>query len=394
MALNVLMVVPYFYPAWAYGGIPRLAYGLARSLAERGHRISVVTTDALDRDSRAPAGPSEVEGLKVHRLPNLSNRLAYDHQLFLPRGAQNILEQEVAGADIVHLHGFWHLLNNAAVRTLRQHPRPVVMTPNGTLPILERKQGVKRAWDAVLGRPVRAAVDRWIAVSRAEVNQFAQAGIPADAVQLIFNGLDLGEFEELPAPGGFRRAQELGDGPLVLYLGKLTPRKGVEHLVEAMTRVRSQEATLVVAGNDMGVGQALARQAEKLGLGRRVRFVGLLTGQERLEALSDADLLVYPSTQEIFGLVPFEGLLCGTPAVVSDDCGCGELVARARAGELVRYGQPEAIARAVDGLIEDEARRNRMVARGRDFIEKHFSWPRIAAQTEAVYKAASRQHGS
>jgi glycosyltransferase involved in cell wall biosynthesis len=392
MTLRILMVVPYFYPAWAYGGIPRLAYGLSRALVERGHHVTVVTTDALDRTSRTASGREEIGGVVVRRLPNLSNYLAYDHQLFLPRGARAVLEEEVAQADVVHLHGFWHLLNNAAVAAVGKTPRPVVMTPNGTLPILERKEGIKKIWDAVLGRPVRSAVDRWIAVSRSEVNQFARAGVPAEDVHVIFNGLDLGEFEALPEGGEFRRQEGLGAAPLVLYLGKLTPRKGVDHLVEAMARLRRTDAVLVVAGNDMGVGAALARQTERLGLQRRVRFVGLLTGQERLAALADADLLVYPSTDEIFGLVPFEGLLCGTPAVVSDDCGCGELVARARAGELVRYGQPEGLARSIDGLLDDDARRSRMVARGREFIRSHFAWPRIALQTESVYKRAVSQH--
>ena len=391
MSLRILMVVPYFYPAWAYGGIPRLAYGLGRALIERGHEVTVVTTDALDRTSRSSAGREEIEGLVVYRLPNLSNRLAYDHQLFLPRGAAALLRREVEAADVIHLHGFWHLLNNATVSALKGHSRPVVMTPNGTLPILERKQGIKRVWDAVLGRPVRKAVDRWIAVSRSEVNQFARAGIGQEKVQLIFNGLDLGEFEALPESGQFRSSQNLGDAPLVLYLGKLTPRKGVDHLVEAMARLQTSGATLVVAGNDMGVGAAMMRRSERLGLGTRVRFVGLLTGDERLAALADADLLVYPSTDEIFGLVPFEGLLCGTPAVVSDDCGCGELVAKARAGELVRYGRPDALARAIDGLLTDEARRRRMVARGKEFVSSHFGWSRIALQTEAVYKSALRE---
>ncbi|MEE2828887.1 MAG: glycosyltransferase family 4 protein [Myxococcota bacterium] len=390
MALKILVVVPYFYPAWAYGGIPRLAYGLCRSLLERGHQVTVVTTDALDREDRAPPGLSDLAGIPVHRLPNLSNRLAYDHQLFLPRGARALLQDLVREADIVHLHGYWHLLNNAAVGAAREQKCPVVMTPNGTLPILERKQGVKRLWDLALGRPVRQAVDQWIAVSRAEVNQFARAGLDSERVHLVFNGLDLGEFEALPDAGLFRAQHQIGSGPMILYLGKLTPRKGVGHLLEAISQVRSQEVTLVVAGNDMGVGARLARKAEDLGLGQRARFVGLLTGEERLSALADADLLVYPSTDEIFGLVPFEGLLCGTPAVVSDDCGCGELVAQARAGELVRYGRPEALARSIDGLLDDEGRRRRMVARGRAFIERNFAWPRIALQTEAVYKAALR----
>ncbi len=116
VTLRVLHVVPYFQPAWAYGGIPRLAWGLCRALADRGLDVRVVTTDVLDRRERLPAGPTQLDGLPVHRLRNLSNRLAYDHQLFLPRGARAVLEAEAAKADLVHLHGWWHLLNNAALQ--------------------------------------------------------------------------------------------------------------------------------------------------------------------------------------------------------------------------------------------------------------------------------------
>ena len=157
-----------------------------------------------------------------------------------------------------------------------------------------------------------------------------------------------------------------------------------------MAQLQTSDAQLVIAGNDMGVRAGLEEQVAALHLGERVRFVGLVTGERRRAALADADLLVYPSTDEIFGLVPFEGLLAGTPAVVSDDCGCGELVAQARAGELVRYGSPASLARALDSLLSDEGRRKRMVSRGRSFISKHFAWPHIAIQTESVYKAATR----
>jgi glycosyltransferase involved in cell wall biosynthesis len=389
---RVVTVTPYFQPAWAYGGIPRLAYGLSRALAERGHEVRVVTTDAFDREGRLPAGKEELHGLEVHRLRNLSNRLAYDQQLFVPLGVRSAMAEALDGADVVHLHGYWHLLNNAAVAEAQRRGVPVVMTPNGTLLPLERKQRVKRVWNHLLGKPVFDAVDRWIAVSRAELNQFARAGVDRERVHLVYNGLDLGEFEGLPERGDFRRLHGLADRPMVLYLGKLTPRKGVDHLLAAVSRLAAGEV-LVIAGNDMGVREALGRQAAELALGDRVRFVGLLTGPERLAALADADLLVYPSTDEIFGLVPFEGLLCGTPAVVSDDCGCGQLVAQARAGELVRYGDHAGLARSIGALLADDDRRRRMVARGRAFIERHFAWPGIAVQTEAVYRAALRGKG-
>lgn len=391
-----MQVVPYFYPAWAYGGIPRLAYGLSRALVRAGLRVTVLTTDVFDAQQRLDTGsaPRHLEGIEVITLRNLSNRLAYHHQAFLPLGVRAALERlEQSPPDVIHLHGHRHLLNTVGLRLAKQlwptrSSLPLVMTPNGTLPAIERKQGVKAIYDRLLGHAVLDAVSQFIAVSRAEVAQLRQAGISAHRVAVIPNGIELEEFEPLPPRGTFR--QQFGlEGPLVLYLGKLTPRKGVDHLVASLQHLPSA-VHLVIAGNDMGVEQALREQRERLGLQARVHFVGLLTGTQRLAALADADVLAYPSTQEIFGLVPFEGLLAGAPVVVSDDCGCGELVQEARAGVLVPYGQPKALALALEQLLQDRARGQSMVARGRAFIRTHFDWSRIVEKTLAVYRLAQQ----
>lgn len=392
---HILQVVPYFYPAWSYGGIPRLAYGLSRGLVAAGHRVTVLTTDVFDASSRLPAGERMLEGMRVLTMRNLSNRLAYHHQAFLPPALLNLervldLGLEAGGRpDIIHLHGHRHLLNNAAVLYAQRHGIPVVMTPNGTLPAIERKLGAKRAFDVLLGQRVLDAVSTFIAVSRAEVAQLRNAGIHANRINVIANGIDLEEFQPLPARGGFKARWQIS-GKMVLYLGKLTPRKGVDHLVQAMAQLPEGLATLVIAGNDMGVEGELRALVASLGLQARVHFVGLLTGEERLAALADADVLAYPSSHEIFGLVPFEGLLAGAPVVVGDDCGCGELVHAARAGVLTPYGNPRALALALQGLLEEPARGQQMVERGRRFIQSHLSWSHIIPKTVAVYEAVQR----
>ncbi len=387
--------MPYFYPAWAYGGIPRLVYGLARAQRVLGHRPTVLTTDALDSTSRAsrPLGRSVVHGIQVITLPNLSNWLAYRHQAFLPRGVGRTLRRlEEDPPDILHLHGHRHLLNNAARTFARRTGVPYVMTPNGTLPPIERKVAIKALFDLVLGNQVVRDAARLIAVSRAEVAQFRRAGVPPDRIVEIPNAVDLAEFEHLPEGERFRRRFGVA-GPYVLYLGKLTPRKGVDHLIRAMRHVARREVCLVVAGNDMGMQARLERLARRTGVADRVRFVGLLTGEDRLSALAGASVLVYPSTWEIFGLVPFEGLMAGTPVVVADDCGCGELVQQARAGLLVPYADPVQLAEAIDRLLENERLRSRMVARGRRFIRRFLSWDRVARMTQAVYTTVLGERG-
>ncbi len=105
------------------------------------------------------------------------------------------------------------------------------------------------------------------------------------------------------------------------FLGKITPRKRVDHLIRAFARLRTPGATLVVAGNDMGAASTARAAAREAGVGDRTHFVGLLEGAGRLELLADADVVVYPSEHEIFGLVPLEALLVGTPVVVVERLG-------------------------------------------------------------------------
>jgi glycosyltransferase involved in cell wall biosynthesis len=139
---------------------------------------------------------------------------------------------------------------------------------------------------------------------------------------------------------------------VVLFLGKITPRKGVDVLIRAVPRL-PPAALLVVAGNFMMPREPLLRLARELGIAERVQFVGLLSGEEKLAAYVDADVVAYPAVDEIFGLVPFEALMCGAPVVVCDDSGCGEVVRAAEGGLLVRYGDPEALAQALRRFLSD-----------------------------------------
>jgi glycosyltransferase involved in cell wall biosynthesis len=90
---------------------------------------------------------------------------------------------------------------------------------------------------------------------------------------------------------------------------------------------------------------------DRLGLARRVEFTGLLAARERLEALADADVVVYASEYEVFGLVPLEALLTGTPVIVADDSGCGELVRSVGGGLVVPVGRSDALATAIDDVL-------------------------------------------
>jgi len=383
--VRILHVTPYSADAWAYGGIPRLAHSLTRGLARRGHQVTVCTTDACDESTRVPSGERQVDGVEWRVFPNLSNRLAYHLQLFLPLGLGNYLKRHAGTFDVAHLHACRNVPGALAAHHLRRTGVPYVLAPNGTAPRIERRRLAKHAFDVVAGRRILAGAARVLAVSEAERRQLSELGVARGAIRVIPNPVDLDELASPVTPGNFRRRLALPCGPLVLFLGKLTPRKRLDVLTLGFARVRRSDASLVIAGNDMGAGGEARSLVRALGLERRTFFTGLLRAEQRLEALADADVLVYPSQHEIFGLVPLESLLSGTPVIVADDSGCGEVVRATGGGQVVPLGDADALARAIESVLKDPTAWRAAAAAAAVRVRAAYGDSVVCSQIEALY---------
>jgi glycosyltransferase involved in cell wall biosynthesis len=391
--LRVLHVTPYAADAWAYGGIPRLSDAIARGLAARGHRVTICTTDACDADHRLPSagGPplrvwpprTTADNVTVRVFPNVSNHLAYNYQCFLPIGLGWFLRRHAAAFDVAHLHACRNLPGAIAARHLERAGVPYVLAPNGTAPNIERRRAAKRLFDLTLGGRVMSHASRVLAVTEAERRQLAGLGVDTARIRVVPNPVDLGEFAGALPRGQYRR-QTGAAGPLVVYLGQLTPRKRVDVLVRAFAALGRPEASLVIAGNDMGAAAAARAAAAEAGVAGRTHFPGLLRGVERLALLADADVVVYPSEHEIFGLVPLEALLAGTPVVVADDSGCGEVIG-ATGGGLVVRGEVEALRSAIAHVLSapDHWRAAAAVAARR--VRSLYSPEVVCARLEELY---------
>ncbi len=323
--------------------------------------------------------------LDVRVFPNRSNRLAHDVQFFTPAGLRAIATREAAQFDIAHIHAHRHVLELVAARALRSAHVPYVSAPNGTAPRIERRRMMKRVWDACWGDADLRGADAVAAVSEAERRQLHSAGVLPGRVRLVPNPVD--ELEVVSPPDGrrYRRTWAPHDQPVVLFLGKLTPRKRLDVLCAAMPLLSSQAARLVIAGNDMGAGPSARAAVRRHGLGARTTFTGLLEGGDRLEALAAADVVVYPSADEIFGLVPLEALLCGTPVVVADDSGCGEIVATLDGGQVTPLGDPAALAQAVDHVLAAPEHWRARATRGGAMVRARFGSAGIAERYDALY---------
>jgi glycosyltransferase involved in cell wall biosynthesis len=350
----------------------------------------VCATDVCDEFSRLPKRetPRTSDGVDLHVFPNLSNRLAYHLQLFLPIGLSTYLSEHVGRFDVAHLHACRNIPGAIAAYHLRRAGVPYLLAPNGTAPRIERRLLAKRVFDVLMGQRILNRATRVLAVSNAERLQLRALGVEDHEIRVVPNPVELDEFSSPIPRGVFRRRFGIDDpAPVVMFLGKLTPRKRVDVLVQAFARMAggtSRTTRLVIAGNDMGAGAAIRSVVQAAGLGSRTIFTGLLRGQERLEALTDADVLVYPSQDEAFGLVPLEALLCGTPVIVADDSGCGEIVREVGGGEIVAVGDVDALAQAIArALAKSPHSQSAAIA---DRVRARYGGDVVCGQIEAVYR--------
>jgi glycosyltransferase involved in cell wall biosynthesis len=395
--MRILHVTPYYRDAWAYGGIPRVVPILAEHFAALGHDVTVCTTDAYTADERLSASARTTaqscnppQGVRLRVFPNLSNRLAYHLQMFLPVGLSTYLRAHARQFDIVHIHACHNVPGVMAARACRRASVPYVVSPHGTAPRIERRLLAKYIFDITLGRGFLRNAACLLAVTEAERRQLHALDAATERIAVVSNPLNESEFTHLPPRGAFRARYGLRDDPVVLYLGKLTPRKRLDVLAKAFAMLPHQRARLVIAGNDMGYLRRLNELLVSLGLHQRTVITGLLRGDDRLAALVDADVLVYPAQDEIFGLVPLEAILCGTPAIVADDSGCAEVVTQVGGGVVTPLADASALARAIQDVLDHLPGWNERVADAKRRIAALFSAATVGAQIEAAYRQAIR----
>ncbi len=374
--MSILQVVPYYAPAWGFGGPPRVMAEEAYELVSRGHSVDVFTTDAFESDRRFEGPvPSVENGVTVHRFRNLSNRLAYGRYRFLPLGLRTALRD--VECDVVHLSEVRHELAVLTWRTARRRRLPLVVSAHGTLPTGGGTKGkVKGLYDAMWVRPMLAGAAALLAQNGHEAELYERAGAPTDRIHLLPLGTSA------PPPGA---PADLGvgrDRRVVLFLGRLHPLKGVDRLVRGFAAVsqRHPDAVLVIVGRDDGAEDELRRLVGELGVSDRVYFPGAIFGDDRFAAYRRADLFaITPTHFEETSLAAVEAASVGTPLLLGDEAEAPFLDSYG-AGWRVRAGGE--VAPALDEALSGDlgtagAAAEKMVA------ERHL-WPVVGQVLESI----------
>ncbi len=293
----------------------------------------------------------------------------------------------LAATDIVHIHALWEEIQHQAARLAWQRNTPYIVRPCGMLDAwsMKHRRFKKKLY---LTWRLRRTLERAAAfhfVSTMERDRAAsQAGQGCAIIEP--NGIDLSRYTPLPPQGQFRQKwPRIGDRPLVSFVGRVHPGKGLEHLIPAMALDPQADWVLAVIGPDSGgYRQQLERMVARDGLGDRVQFTGILHDKDLTAALVDSDLFCLPSDHENFGVAVIEALATGTPVVVSDRVGIHDQIASAGVG-LVTTTDARSLHEALTHWLSDHDARLAAAAKAKAFVRERFDWSVIASNWKTRY---------
>lgn len=294
-------------------------------------------------------------------------------QFELPRRAQ------AAKADLLHVPGFDAPLWKPCTVVLTVHDLIGLLFP-ANLPPISRFY-----WAWWLPRTIHWA--DWIIADSEHTRRdlIRLLGIPAERIEVIYLGVDEA-FQPLETQARLEAVRHKYSLPLniILYVGTLEPRKGLETLIAAYGALAADiPHDLVIAGKKGWYTAPLFLQVEDLGLDPRVHFTDYVADEDLPSLYNLAELFVYPSRYEGFGLPPLEAMACGTPVVCSNAASLPEIIGDAALS--VPPDDAEALAAAIRRVLADKALRAKMRASGLERA-RSFTWEKTARRTAEIYE--------
>ncbi|NBU63890.1 MAG: glycosyltransferase family 1 protein [Chloroflexia bacterium] len=384
-----ILMISWEYPPHMVGGLGRHVADIAPRLADQGIAVTILTPWAAEATQEHLVAPN----LLVIRVP-LNDR-ASDIVTRVNDATTTFLQvahhiwQATGGFDIIHVHDW--LLADVAITLKHQYQRPLVAT-------IHASERGRRHGD--ISGPESTAIDaiewrltyeawRVIVCSHFMVTQLVcDFGLPYDKIDMIPNGVVMPSlpFNTVAQRQHFRQRYQPYDAPLLYAVGRLVYEKGWHVLIVALAKLRTNypDARLVLAGVG-GFRNELERVARNYDVFNAVTFAGFIADDERDGLYASADIAVFPSLYEPFGIVALEAMALRCPVVVCNTGGLREVVNANRTGILVETGNADSL---VDGLrytLDYPNLTQQRIETAYEEARITYAWETIAAATAAVY---------
>lgn len=381
--MRILNICAY---TWAIGGPARIIYDHTSEVILQGHSVDILSPMTPgEKLYPVPEGARLIPCARTTPVSNFYREFSLEMYQFL--------KAHIHEYDVIHMHGIWHfgslapfLIPNKAVKVITIHG------------LLDKWAVAHSKWKKQL---VTALYQKRL-LGKADLIQINNTDEEEDVIRylgyrpanmvIVPNGMKLSEYSQLPPKGIFRsRHQIREDQQMILFMGRLNIKKGLDLLLPAFLEIKNQlpGAILVLAGPDDGYKQETEDFIRKNNLGERVRLVGMLTDTAKKEALSDTDMFVLPSYSEGFSIAVLEAMASGVPALVSDRVGFGDYIRRYDAAYLTPLNS-EGVAKGFLKILQDKAYAQNLANRAYRMVSENFDIHVVANQLLEEYKKVQK----
>ena len=384
-----ILMLSWEYPPRIVGGLGRVVHDLSHRLIKDGHDVTVVTY----RDGNVPYFEDD-DGVKVYRVDNFmiqpNNFIDWIMQLNFNMVAKTgeIIASE-GNFDVIHAHDW--LVAYAAKTLKTSFNIPLVSTIHATE--AGRNGGIREEQQKYINDTewMLTYESSEVIVNSNYMKSELQRlfGLPFEKINVIPNGVSPSNFTVNERDYDFRRQYAMDNEKIILFMGGLVYEKGVQHLIGAMPKILDNyhDAKLIVAGKG-GMLEELQAEVNSLGLGNKVYFTGHLTPKQVQKMYKCADVAVFPSTYEPFGIVAIEAMLSGVPTVVTDIGGLNEIVEHGVTGMKSYAGNSNSLADSILALLFDHKLCDTVVKNAKQKVKTTYNWTKIAQDTHFTYQKA------
>ena len=387
-----ILMLTWEYPPRIVGGISRVVHDLSSRLIKDGHEVTVITY----RDGDTPYYEND-KGVNVYRVDNFminpNNFIDWIMQLnfnMVSKASELISKGEKF--DVIHAHDW--LVAYAAKTLKHSFNIPIVATIHATES--GRNSGIHTETQRYINDT------EWLLTYEStEVivnSNFMKSdiqrlfGLPFEKINVIPNGINLTNFTGIDRDYDLRRQYAMDNEKIILYVGRLVYEKGIQYLIGAMPKILQNyhDSKLVICGRG-GMIDELKNEVHNLGIDNKVYFAGYCDSKKVQKMYKCADVAVFPSTYEPFGIVALEAMLAGVPTVVSDVGGLNEIIDHGVTGMKSYAGNSNSIADSVLALLFDKKLCDTVSKNAIKKVKDLYNWNKIAQDTHYVYEQAIMQ---
>lgn len=340
---------------------------LSRKLVSSGHEVTVYTSNL--------PGLSKYEvkdGIEIYRFRSLVSPM---NNQFSPGILCKLISAN--DFDIVHVHSHLHMSSNMAALANLVRKRSIVLTSHGTVDYNGLKHIIALLYNKSFARMVLKSALRIIALTPAQAEILRNLGADPDKIIIIPNGIELKKINLILDTNSLKRKLKINlNCKVILFVGALTPRKGIDDLICAMKYIEQNSILLIVGEafpGSLSFKQKLNKQIVEEGL-KNIRFLGRVSQEELGYIYNVADLFVLPSHSEGLPLTLLEAMAYKKCCIVSEIPGNSEVIQNGQNGFLFQSKNPTDLAKKINFLLRNDDLRMQMGKMAGDDIETKYNF--------------------